>query len=114
VDCWERLAALQLERGLRREATLTLTKGSRHFRGKRELQTAVELLTCAFRIEPWQFDISLQLAEALRKTGDRGHARRILDELLPRTTGPRRRIVRAHQFRMSPTPAAAWRWLWGK
>lgn len=111
VDGWERLAVLQVAMGLRRDAVETLLRGSAQFRAKRTLEIAVRMLTNAFEIEPWDFDVSMALADGLRRSGDKAHAKQILEELVERAVGKSRRKVRKLLFKTSATPTNAWRWL---
>ena len=111
VELWERIGQLDVKRERIPEAITDLLEGSRHFRRKKERQSAVRLLRLAVKIEPWQFEATLQLARLLRKSGARPEARKLYAGLCERNRSIRLRKIRGAMFRMSPTPAAAWRWL---
>ena len=111
VELWERIAQLDVKRERNPEAIKDLLEGSKHFRRKKDRQSAVRLLRLAVKIEPWQFESTLLLAWLLRKSGARPEARKLYEGLCERNRSVRLRKVRAAMFRMSPTPTAAWRWL---
>jgi len=109
---WHALAELELERKRPPDAVDALLKGRRHFRSKRKRTEALSLLRRARRIDPTHFEANFDLAGLLIRDGVPGPARRMLESLAPhaRTRRDRRRL-RGRLFRLSPTPAAAWRWL---
>ena len=111
VELWERIGQLEVKRERIPEAIRDLLEGSRHFRRKTERQSAIRLLRQAVKIEAWQFESTLQLAYLLRKSGARPEARKLYAGLCERNRSVRLRKVRGAMFRMSPTPASAWRWL---
>lgn len=110
VELWERIAQLDVKRERTPEAIRDLLEGSAKFRKRSERQSAIRLLRLAVKIEPWQFESSLSLARLLAKAGARPEARRLYEGLCERNRATRLRKVRGAMFRMSPTPAAAWRW----
>jgi tetratricopeptide (TPR) repeat protein len=111
VELWERIGQLEVKRERNPEAIRDLLEGSRHFRRKKERQSAIRLLRLAVKIEPWQFESTLRLAYLLRKSGARPEAHKLYAGLCERNRARRLRVIRGAMFRMSPTPAAAWRWL---
>lgn len=108
---WDRLADLQLRRERRSDAVHTLKEGSRHLHKRRYRDKAIKLLRRAGELAPSDFEVSFDLARLLAREGKRPEAQTLLAELEIATAGPRLRRIRAAQFRLSPTPAAAWRWL---
>jgi tetratricopeptide (TPR) repeat protein len=113
VDVWRSIAALEIKRERKPDAVDALVEGSRHFRSRSRKQDGLELLTRARSLDPTHFEASFELADLTwRRGGGARVARRLLESLMPhaRTRRDRRR-VRARQFRLCPTPAAAWRWL---
>ncbi|HTO06308.1 MAG TPA: tetratricopeptide repeat protein, partial [Myxococcota bacterium] len=110
IELWERLAQLDVKRERPPEAIRDLLEGASQFRRRKERQSAVRLLRVAVRIEPWQFEATLRLAGLLAKEGARPEARRLYEGLCEKNRAVRLRKVRGAMFRMSPTPAAAWRW----
>jgi len=111
VELWERIAQLDVKRERPPDAIRDLLEGSRHFRRRPERQAAIRLLRMAVKVEPWQFEATMGLARLLAKEGARPEARRFYEGLCQRNRALRLRKVRGAMFRMSPTPAAAWRWL---
>jgi len=111
VEIWERIAELDVKRERVPEAIRDLLEGSAKFRRRAERQSAIRLLRVAVKIEPWQFEATMRLARLLAKQGARPEALRLYDGLCERNRSVRLRKVRAAQLRLSPTPAAAWRWL---
>ncbi len=109
---WCSLSDLELERDRRPDAVSVLLEGSGHFRSRAKRPDALALLRRARRIEPTHFEANFSLAGVMARSGARQPARRILESLAPhaRTRRDRRRL-RGRLFRLSPTPAAAWRWL---
>jgi tetratricopeptide (TPR) repeat protein len=108
---WLALADLEVKRGRPVDAVNALVDGSRRVRSRRTRQQAVELLQQARKLQPGAFVPNYELAGVLASVGARDRARRILAELAPRVRGRELRKLRGRQFVLSPTPAAAWRWL---
>jgi len=108
---WLALADLEVQRGRPVDAVNALIDGSRRLRSRRTIQEALTLLQQARKIQPGAFDPNFELAGVLASVGARDRARRILQELAPRARGRQLRKLRGRQFFLSPTPAAAWRWI---
>ncbi len=108
---WLALADLEVKRGRPVDAANALVDGSRRLRSRRTRQEAVTLLQQARKLQPGAFEPSYELAGVLASVGARDRAKRILQELVARAHGRQLRKVRGRQFFLSPTPAAAWRWL---
>jgi tetratricopeptide (TPR) repeat protein len=113
VDVWKSIAALEIERERTPDAVGVLVEGSRHFRSHSRTQDGLALLTRARLMDPTHFEASFELADLTwRRGGGARVARRLLESLVPHArTRCHRRRLRARQFRLCPTPAAAWRWL---
>ncbi|HXX48716.1 MAG TPA: tetratricopeptide repeat protein [Myxococcota bacterium] len=111
VELWERMAELDVKRERVPEAVRDLLEGSAKFNRRPERQSAIRLLRMAVKVEPWQFEATMRLARLLTKAGARPEAKRLYEGLCERNRAKRLRKVRAAQLRLSPTPAAAWRWL---
>ena len=111
TEAWLSLAQAKASRGVPADAAAALLTGSRHFTRRKEREERVALLTEAFRLAPYTFDVTMEYASALVASGARSDAFELLEELTDRTTGSRHRKVRGRLFRLRPTPAAAWRWL---
>jgi len=111
-EVWLGLAELELERERRPDSVAVLVEGARHFRSRARRPDGLVLLRRARSIDPTHFEASFQLAGLMVRTGAARPAQRILEALAPhaRTRRDRRRL-RGRLFRLSPTPAAAWRWL---
>lgn len=112
VPVWHAIAGLELERKRPPDAIGALLEGRRHLRSRRRRNDALSLLRRARQIDATHFEANFQLAGLLVAEGARRPACRILESLAPHTRSRRdRRRLRARLFRLSPTPAAAWRWL---
>jgi Flp pilus assembly protein TadD len=107
------LARLELLRGRKRDAVITLVAGGRALLRARRLEAAVSLLRRALEAEPQHLEASLALGPALAARGEREEARTLLERLLASTRGRDRRRVRWALLRVSPSPGAFWRWLTG-
>lgn len=111
VQAWEAVARLKHKRGFEQEAVDTLLEGSRCF-GPRWLRPqAIHLLRLARELDAWNFEVVLELARLLASTFQHHEAQLLLEGLARRSTDERLRRVRAAQFRLSPGPTTAWRWL---
>ncbi len=108
---WLALAELEVKRGRPVDAVNALVDGSKRLRSRRTKPEAITLLQQARKIQPGAFEPSYELAGVLASVGARDRASRILQELARRARGRQLRKVRGRQFALSPTPAAAWRWL---
>jgi tetratricopeptide (TPR) repeat protein len=108
---WLALADLELARRRPVDAVNALLDGSRRLRSRRTRGDALNLLQRARKIQPTAFEPGYQLAGLLAGIGARDRAMRILEELVSRASGRELRRVRWRLFFLSPTPAAAWRWL---
>jgi tetratricopeptide (TPR) repeat protein len=111
VQAWQAIGRLQAKRGQRREAVETLLEGSRQFRTRWLRPQAIHLLRRARDLDPWNFEVVIDLAclLAIQEQGREAHM--LLDGLVARSGGERLRRVRSAQFRVRPSPLAAWRWL---
>lgn len=111
VELWETVAKMHVKRGRPADAVKACLDGRRNFRKRKHREYAIRLLALATRIEPWEFESTFDLAGLRRADGDKREARRLLEGLVPRSSKWRLRKVRGALFRLSPTPAAAWRWM---
>jgi tetratricopeptide (TPR) repeat protein len=111
VDLWLALADLHVRRGRRADGVKACLDGRRSFRKLNQQHQASQLLRKALEIEPFHLEGTLDLARLRRRTGGREEARRLLHGVAVRNQGPALRRIRAAQVRLSPTPAALWRWL---
>jgi len=109
AEVWTTLSELQLKRNRRVDAHQVLLEGHRHFRSRRHRSQAILLLLRARKLAPRDFRTNYALARMLASTGARGRARSLLDEIATWARGGQLRRVRARQFALTPTPAAAWR-----
>jgi Tfp pilus assembly protein PilF len=110
-QAWLAVARLQHKRGAPVEAVETLLEGSRQLRSRRLRPQAIHLLRRAREVNAWSFEVVLELARLLASTRQLHEAWLLLDRLAQRSTGERLRRARGAQLRLSPSPAAAWRWL---
>jgi len=111
VQAWQAIGRLQAKRGQRREAVETLLEGSRQFRTRWLRPQAIHLLRRARDLDPWNFEVVIDLAclLAIQEQGREAHI--LLAGMVARSDGERLRRVRSAQFRVRPSPRAAWRWL---
>ena len=110
-DLWLAISDLEVERGRPIDAANALVEGARHLRSRRTQQQALTLLQRARKIAPAAFEPGYELANLLVRAGARDRALKILNGLAPRARGAQLRRLRRRLFFLSPTPAAAWRWL---
>lgn len=110
-NVWHTLSRLELERHRPADAVSALLEGAGHFRFRRTRDTALSLLLAARKIDPAAFETNLALGRMLAYSGAYDRGKRLLEQLADRTHDAQQRAVRALLFRISPTPAAAWRWL---
>jgi tetratricopeptide (TPR) repeat protein len=111
VDVWEALARHYMTLRRKPDALKALLDGRRHFTKLTYHQQATQLLRHACQIEPWHLEATLDLSRLRARTRGRDEAKLLLAGLAARNRGKNLRRVRAAQFRLSPTPAAGWRWL---
>jgi thioredoxin-like negative regulator of GroEL len=110
-EVWKGLADLELRRGRPADAHKVLLEGRQHFRSRRDLSHAVALLFRARKLAPRDFGTNYDLAGLLAKAGARERALSLLEEIASWANTGQLRRVRARQFALAPTPAAAWGWL---
>jgi len=88
-----------------------MLEGSRQFRTRWLRPQAIHLLRRARELDPWNFEVVLELACLLAIQQQEREAHMLLDGLVARCGGDRLRRVRAAQLRFRPSPMAVWRWL---
>lgn len=108
---WQAIAHLLHQRGQGDEAVEALLEGSRHLQARWARPHAIYLLRRAREIEPWRFEVVLELAELLAGSEQGYEAGLLLDGLAARSRGERLCRVRAAQLRTDPRPRTLWRWL---
>jgi Flp pilus assembly protein TadD len=111
ADLFEQIAKINVRRKRPADAIRALLDGARHQRGRKARAQAMRLLREAQRVEPFQFEATMALARLLRREGKRIEARKLYEGLCAHKRGSQLRKARGAWFFMSPTPAAAWRWL---
>lgn len=111
AQAWQAIGRLHAKGGNRREAIEAMLEGSRQFRTRWLRPQAIYLLRRARDLDPWNFEVVLDLARLLGIQQQTREAHMLLDGLVARSGGDRLRRVRAAQLRFRPTPMAAWRWL---
>ncbi len=111
VEFWQRIVDLQRAQGRKADAVNTLMEARKAFRKGPMRAQAAQLLEQIIKMEPGHPQASLDLALVMMKMGRREEARQSLQSLVGQSRGSRLRRVRGALFRLSPTPAAAWRWL---
>jgi tetratricopeptide (TPR) repeat protein len=108
---WQAIAHLQHQRGEPGAAVETLLEGSRHLRARWARPHAIYLLRRAREIEPWNFEVVVDLARLLAGNEQADEAGLLLAGLGARSDGDRLRRVRAVQLGLSPGLGSLWRWL---
>lgn len=108
---WEAAARLQHQRGQDADAVDTLLQGSRNLRSRSLRPRAVQLLRRARSLDPWNFEVVLELARLLARSRQVQEARLLLDELARRSGSVRLRRVRGVQLRLDLGPITIWRYL---
>ena len=108
---WEKFAALQDKKGHTGEALKTLLAGRENFKGRKYRVEAIRLLQQAWKLKPWDFQLSVNLARLLVKARAKGKALKLLSGLAERESNKNLRLVRGMIFRTSPTPITLWHWL---
>ena len=112
TELWEEIARLEQVRGRRADAIAALMEGAGHLvKTKRTRPEAARLLRRALELEPWHLETTLHLARLLAGGREKEEALALLEDIAGRVRGKGRRRVRRAIFRISPTPANAWRWL---
>ena len=111
-ELWEEISRLEQVRGRRADAIAALIEGAGHLgKTKRTRSEAARLLRRALEVEPWHLETTLRLARFLAGGREKEEALALLEDIAGRVHGKGRRRVRRAIFRISPTPANAWRWL---
>lgn len=102
---WERLARLELDRKKTSDALAVLLEGSKHFHKRATRDKCIRLLRIAFKIKPWHFDSTFELAKQLAKSKEKGESIKILQGLSKRVdTRKQHRKVMRKLFAVSPSP----------
>ena len=111
AEVWLAISEIHLEQERRSDAAKVLLEGRSHLRGRKLRGDAIQLMIRSHQIEPLSLRPTLDLARQLKRKGRKSEAIRFLEEALARIPVDRRRRIRAALFRLSPTPAALWRWI---
>lgn len=114
VELWETISAMHVAKGRSADGVKVLLDGRKAFSTRKLRPMAIRLLEKVRKLDPWHFDATMDLAKLLAKDGEKAGARRLLEGLASRVSKKRIRRVRAALFKLSPTPAAAWRWMRGR
>lgn len=109
-EVWETMANVYIMQGRRAEAMHTLFNGHRFFRNGPERGKAVSMLRKAFELDPWNFEVTMELSKLLRKV-DPVESTGLLEGLSSRVKGRELRKVRSAMFVAGPGFPAAWRWV---
>jgi len=111
VQYLERIANQQVMQGRKADAVLALLEGRSRLSKKRQRHLAVLLLRQVLELEPGRVDVTLDLADLLRRDGIKDEAKRLLYGALLRVgRGRLRRKVRLAQFRIEPSFRGALDW----
>jgi tetratricopeptide (TPR) repeat protein len=111
VEYWERIANQQVISGRKADGVRALLDGRSRLRKRKQRPMAVMLLRQALELEPGRVEVTLDLADLLRRDGAKDEAKRLLTTALLRVgRGKMRRKVRFAQFRVEPSFRAALDW----
>src|SRR5229473_3744928 len=111
VEYWERIANQQVMSGRKADGVRALLDGRSRLRKRKQRPLAVLLLRQALELEPGRVEVTLDLADLLRRDGAKDEAKRLLTTALLRVgRGKMRRKVRFAQFRVEPSFRAALDW----
>jgi len=108
---WERIAELHLSVGRKADAVRAFLDARGRLRGAAQRPQAILCLSRALEIEPGQPDAMLDLARLCAKDGQPERADELLDELAAKGSPALRRRIAWVRFRLAPSPATLWRWL---
>jgi tetratricopeptide (TPR) repeat protein len=111
IEFWQEIIDLQRAQGRKADAVNTLLEARKAFRGRALRSQAACLLEQLIELEPQNHKARLELAVLSAKLGKAEEARESLEALAASSRNGQLRRVRGAQFRLSPTPATAWRWL---
>jgi lipopolysaccharide biosynthesis regulator YciM len=97
--------------GRKADAVVVLLDGRGKLRKRRQRPLAVLLLRQVLELEPGKVEVTLDLADLLRRDGAKDEAKRLLYGALLRVgRGSMRRKVRLLQFRIEPSFRGALDW----
>ena len=111
AELWLTLARLQLQREKPAEARDCLLEGRRRLKRRRDRAGALRLLEQAFEIDDGDAEVALDLAELLRRSGERARALLILEPFEAALRGGALRRLRRLQWRIRRTPSSLLAWL---
>lgn len=109
-EVWETMAHVYVMQGKKAEALHTLFNGHRFFRKGPGRERAVSMLRKAFEIDPWNFEVTVELSKLLKKI-DPVESMGLLEGLSARVKSSQLVKVRAAMFLLSPGFPTAWRWV---
>jgi tetratricopeptide (TPR) repeat protein len=113
IQAWQGLARLLARQGEPDAAIDVLLEGSRQFRAQWHRPQAIHLLRRARAIDPWHFEVVLELALHLGRADQRSEATMLLAGLADRCDERRLKRVRAAQWAVEPGARSLLRWLMG-
>jgi Tfp pilus assembly protein PilF len=103
-ELWSAMAELHIKRERFADAIRVLLEAAPHLLPAQ----AAPLLRRAHELDPYHEEVTIALARALRKSGQRKEARQLLEALVVLHDS---RALRAAIFRTHPTPVTLWRWI---
>lgn len=109
-EVWEAMSYIYVLQGKKADAVRTFVRGHRHFRKKPLRDVAIKFLRKAFALEPWNYEVTFELARLVKKT-DIVEALGLLEGLADRVKGRNLVRVRSEMFFMRPGFSMAWKWI---
>jgi tetratricopeptide (TPR) repeat protein len=114
VEYWEHIANEQVRRGRKADAVNVLLGGRARLQSRRQRPTAILLLRQVLALSPIHFEATIDLAQLLKREGQKGEALKLLRDLRLYARGRNVRRLRAAQFWIAPSSRVALDWLLGR
>lgn len=109
-ELWEMISDLKLKKSNPKEAATVLVAGRKHFNHKDHLGDAMHLLYKAWKLVPWDVDISMDLGSVLARLDKKKDAYDLFYGLAERNKGKARRRALWRAFRLKSSARLLWLW----
>jgi tetratricopeptide (TPR) repeat protein len=111
IQAWQGLARLLVRQSELDAAVEVLLEGSRQFRSQFLRPQAIHLLRRARAVDPWHFEVVLELALHLGRADQQIEASMLLEGLAERCQERQLRRVRSAALSVAPGPRSLVRWI---